>query len=788
MRDKVIRETHYDYTNKLIKIIGFKNLSDFESEISYKTLKSNQEKICTEINKLIDEFKKIFPQEGFNLRKINYKFENIDQVIGFLKKIFNYLSITWNYSRKNGIPVLRLISPNNLYNKYIMNLRNLPQKSDFLAENKTKLTFANANTNTNDCTDTNLKITENTNVFTIADIKPKQKFTELMEKFDKKPIMKQCILGNKFNVNLIQMDWVNHLLIKKINGEEIKTLPENTIISLINSEEEIILHKLTNLKNENIEIPIDLPNNFLYPDDNIYLKITLPVKKLENGVENLIDEQEFEIEFSGYNILNKTSLFTYSYGRISMYDCDIFTNGSDFDIDQGGYFSKTNFSFNISNGKFKILLNNCLENDANTNTNTNIITKKIGDNNRDISMKYIMGYLKKPFEKKYIIGNFLNLEDIAIFHYLKWIKIRTDNKNKLSDGIKLQLSIENKILLEYKINPETNFDPDNYYKFEINFPNKYLLIYEELHFNIISDNKNDLTHYDIIVNGCDFRSTTPKTLSMHPINNIVLDHDEKWYKKGEIEYICIHGKVNIFYPNLYKNESDTLLEEEFKKYQDKNIVDIFNIKMPWNDEKNIRCLFIDSNLNDVYNDNDNKIHHVLMFLVKPEFKNYLKKNNLIESDDFCIGSNNLVGTNRFCDICEVINKKSIKLHYKIKKFCGDMLRYIDLGIKNYSKSNKYNINAQIECSSGKIMNLELVYTDKSLRLMFPNKKILDLLKNLEGFSLLIEIPESKFSDWKNIDISFGTIYLDNQIRLVYLDQTTKSNLDNFDGLFDSEII
>jgi hypothetical protein len=275
---------------------------------------------------------------------------------------------------------------------------------------------------------------------------------------------------------------------------------------------------------------------------------------------------------------------------------------------------------------------------------------------------------------------------------------------------------------------------------------------------------------------------------MHPINNIVLDHDEKWYKKGEIEYICIHGKVNIFYPNLYKNESHTLLEEEFKKYQDENIVDIFNIKMPWNDEKNIRCLFIDSNLNDVCNNNNNKIHHVLMFLVKPEFKNYLKKNNLIESEDFCIGSNNLVGTNRFCDICEVIDKKSIRLHYKIKKFCGDMLRYIDLSIKNYSESNKYNINVQIECGSGKIINLELVYTNKSLRLMFPNKKILDLLKNLEGFSLLIEIPESKFSDWKNIDISFGTIYLDNQIRLVYIDQTTKSNSNNFDGLFDSEII
>ena len=50
MKDKTIRDVHFDYTNELIKIIGFRNLADFESAIPYNILKLCQEKICLEFN------------------------------------------------------------------------------------------------------------------------------------------------------------------------------------------------------------------------------------------------------------------------------------------------------------------------------------------------------------------------------------------------------------------------------------------------------------------------------------------------------------------------------------------------------------------------------------------------------------------------------------------------------------------------------------------------------------------------------------------------------------------
>jgi hypothetical protein len=116
MKDKTITDAHFNYTNEQVKILGFKNLADFETKIPYLKLKQEQKNICEQINLSTEWFKKLFSQEGFDLRKINYSFENIDQVLGFIKKLFGYMSIKYYYSRIKGIPTLRLIQPNNLYN------------------------------------------------------------------------------------------------------------------------------------------------------------------------------------------------------------------------------------------------------------------------------------------------------------------------------------------------------------------------------------------------------------------------------------------------------------------------------------------------------------------------------------------------------------------------------------------------------------------------------------------------------------------------------------------------
>lgn len=132
MKERFIKNIHFDYTNDIVKILGFDNLADFETCVIYSQLKLNQKIICSKYTQSLELFKKIFSQEGFDLRKINYCFENIDQVIAFTKKIFLYLGINYSYERKNKNIVMRLIQPNNLYNKYIMNLRNIPQKEIFL--------------------------------------------------------------------------------------------------------------------------------------------------------------------------------------------------------------------------------------------------------------------------------------------------------------------------------------------------------------------------------------------------------------------------------------------------------------------------------------------------------------------------------------------------------------------------------------------------------------------------------------------------------------------------------
>ncbi len=39
MKNKTIKKEHFDYTNELVKIIGFENLADFETVIFYDKLK-----------------------------------------------------------------------------------------------------------------------------------------------------------------------------------------------------------------------------------------------------------------------------------------------------------------------------------------------------------------------------------------------------------------------------------------------------------------------------------------------------------------------------------------------------------------------------------------------------------------------------------------------------------------------------------------------------------------------------------------------------------------------------
>lgn len=125
MKTKTITLDHFEYLNNLVKILGFKNLADYDSIFSYKELQLNQINICQNCNTTLDKFKKLFPLDGFDLRKISYNFQNIDQVIGFTRKVFFYLNVPFEYENKH----MRLIQQNNLYNQYIkmLNPRDIPE-------------------------------------------------------------------------------------------------------------------------------------------------------------------------------------------------------------------------------------------------------------------------------------------------------------------------------------------------------------------------------------------------------------------------------------------------------------------------------------------------------------------------------------------------------------------------------------------------------------------------------------------------------------------------------------
>ena len=111
MKNKILKREHFEYLDKIVQVLGFKNLADYDTCITYEILKTLQNTICNDINSTLSTFKQLFPLDDFDLRKIKYKFENIDQVIGFVKKLFFYLNVPIEYTNKT----MRLIPQNKLF-------------------------------------------------------------------------------------------------------------------------------------------------------------------------------------------------------------------------------------------------------------------------------------------------------------------------------------------------------------------------------------------------------------------------------------------------------------------------------------------------------------------------------------------------------------------------------------------------------------------------------------------------------------------------------------------------
>ena len=786
MKDKTITTAHFDYTNNLVKILGLGGLGDFEKSLPYSILKSNQNDICNRFTKSIGDFKKLFPLEGFDLRKINYSFENIDQVIGFLKKIFIYLDITFDYSRIKGTPTLRLIPPNNLYSKYIMNLREIPQNQNVFSQHIEELKLMekiSIGTNQKELKDMLQQIPsfepdeseKFTKVFELIGEPIKQNeiissinISDIIEQFEKKNITKKIISGNNFNFNQIGVDWIRGIKINFSDGSE---LPHDTSISLMINQEELFLCKIPIEKHSQSEyIPINLPNNFLYPSNSISLSIGLPENltnpiNSSNPIEELTNENKYQIEFDGYNVLNKSFLEQNYLNNIFFKQNDLLYSKKIIRFDHEPLYSQNNLDLGIYNQTLSIgiedykykKINNAYGNEYGNSCITKYSNQtKTSIDSTLISMSYILSYLKKPFEKKYKLANRLEF-NLLPFNYFNWIGIRKESGDKLSVGTEIKFCIGGIEELNYAIKTDTQFDLDNYYRFQIDFPNVILYKYHqsELLINEL-EQKEKKYSYDIIVYGSQFKTTLPKKI---PNSNILFDHDSKWFVGGEKRYVSIGGMVTN---TKAKNDFTIPIPksshlDSFKKHEqdDKVTTNIIQLKSGTQDN----LIFMDNEPNQITQDLNG-----LIYLVDSSIREYFKSKKYLKNNipTYSFGSNAYFEKNKFPDVCEIMPNNKYRLFYVISR-TGDLVKHFDIYLESDIKS-QYNFNAWIEYENQIIFNFGINKTDKKIRLGLDSQLINLANKQLVSRYLVIEIPENKFSDWKQIDLCAGFIYSDTENR------------------------
>lgn len=519
MKDKTITNVHFDYVNEQVKIMGFKNLADYDTFIPYSKLKLKQKNICEKINSSIEWFKKIFIQEGFDLRKINYLFENIDQVIGFIKKLFVHLCIQYDYSRIKGIPTLRLIQPNNLYNNYIMNLGNIPQKENFIS---------------------NMDINDNK----IENIKS---MTKLFDEFEKKEISSSLRSKNKIDLKLIPIDWINDVNISIINDNYKSTLPLGTIISLLIGDDEVILH------NNNDIITINLPNNFLYYKTTVFLLINLP-DKFDESITNT----NFLFEFNGWKINNKDIINNLQNVIIKFDNVDLYSN----------------YNMGIFDYELKINTDNLKSPYIYMNYLMNYLKKKTFDKNYIIKNTFDLSNLS--------YYNYFYWIKIKKFDDFK-LPLNTLIQLILGDNCVLTYTINNDTRFDELNYFTFNIDfPNNIlYKddsiiLKITLPEDKIIIDDE----ILQDDY--YSTFKIIINGTNFKVSTPK-MFFNINTHICFNHDSKWFIKDEKEFNSSYGKIFkkiksyesdilTLFKKLYKDKLLTFDMIEIGDIQNENII------------------------------------------------------------------------------------------------------------------------------------------------------------------------------------------------------------------------
>lgn len=206
-----ITEEHYEYANNMVKIFGFNNLADYKSRVSYSKLKTNSENISKKLNDTMDKFKKLFPLKEFDLARINYYFETIEQLYSFFKKLLDYLFIPYYIFREKGSVYLRLIQQNNLYISYIQKMSDFGQIPIQCAENTIDYT---------ESIDSVVTGQIQQKVFTTeytSEQEKNYKLSEIIDKYAKKSFTQEYIINKKLDLlNFkIHFDCITEISIEK---------------------------------------------------------------------------------------------------------------------------------------------------------------------------------------------------------------------------------------------------------------------------------------------------------------------------------------------------------------------------------------------------------------------------------------------------------------------------------------------------------------------------------------------------------------------------------------------
>jgi hypothetical protein len=289
MKENLITNNHFDYATKIMKIIGFQSISDFETSIYYTKLKEQEINICLKISKTIDEFKKLFPLNEFDLRRIKYKFENINQIVGFIKKLTSYLAIPLNITRINNSTILRLIqSKYFLYNNYInsMNNRdttimitNFKKTIDEIKNNeKIETKIENKEIKNKEIENKEIENKEIENKEIKTKIEKESTETEINKKhvkssqvlkfkkalsFEKEFIVESCFSLSYFR----DFKWVNWIKVAIFSDGDVDKLNDGCKIELLLGGSIVSRHKIdqsTLFEDNYFKIPVDFFNNHFY--------------------------------------------------------------------------------------------------------------------------------------------------------------------------------------------------------------------------------------------------------------------------------------------------------------------------------------------------------------------------------------------------------------------------------------------------------------------------------------------------------------------------------------------